>query len=489
MSDKSTRIIISCLIILLVSCFCITALGAGGLAVYYLSPQTRTNNPPEIPPTPVVREERVPATPAPSPAAPRQTSQPPSATASPAPPPAAQSAIPADIAAQMDEIENQVVEIRGLAAKEDVDRYLMTPEELRQHVIDEFFVDYTPEDARDDVIELAAFGLVEPGFDLLSLYLDLYSEQISGFYDDEIKAMYVIQGGGFQGPQRMTYAHEFVHALQDQHFNLREGLNYSEEACEDDSERCAAIQALVEGDASFTESQWLFNYSTDKDRREIFEFYRSYSSPIFDSAPPFLRESLIFPYQAGLEFVEYLYDQGGWEAVNEAYRTTPVSTSQIMHPELYPDVVPVLVDLPDLLPVLGEGWREISRNVIGEYYTYLILAHGADRRGQLRDTEARDAAAGWAGDAYLVYYNDSTRQTVMVHQAEWVSAAEAGQFSTAFSRYGSNRFGRASTAAGLTRWNSPQGVHGFRNDGDTTLWVLAPDETVLNRVVVAISRP
>ena len=36
-----------------------------------------------------------------------------------------------------------------------------------------------------------------PDFDLKQWYTDLYSEQIAGYYDDEIKTMFVVQETGF----------------------------------------------------------------------------------------------------------------------------------------------------------------------------------------------------------------------------------------------------------------------------------------------------
>jgi hypothetical protein len=466
----------------LVSCFCVTLIGAGGLAIFWLSPaNVETSISPAASPTPVSRDENpaIPAPPDPVLPDPETTSEPP-----------LDSSIPTEVARVMDEVEQQVVEIRGLESLGPVDRYLMTPEELREHVMNEFLSDYTEEDARDDAIELAAFGLVNKDYDLYTLYLDLYSEQISGFYDDELKAMYVIQGGDFLGPQKMTYAHEYVHALQDQHYDLRDGLNYNEDSCKDDSERCAAIQALVEGDASFTETQWYFTYSTEHDRREIMQYYSNSSSPVFDNAPPFMRESLIFPYLAGQEFVEYLYDRGGWDAVDAAYRNPPVSTSQIMHPESYPDKRPVVVDVPDLLPNLGDSWREVSRNVIGEYYTYLFLAHGYDQTSRLREVDARRAAEGWAGDTYVVYYNDATAQTILVLQTAWDSLSDADEFVQALTQFNTARFGRPSlTQTERVTWESAGEFHQVFSENDSTTWVMAPDGETANQIFSLLGSP
>ena len=53
-----------------------------------------------------------------------------------------------------------------------------------------------------------------------------------------------------------TYAHEYAHVLQDQVYDFEDGLQYTDESCEANSERCAGIQALIEGDAVLSEMQW-----------------------------------------------------------------------------------------------------------------------------------------------------------------------------------------------------------------------------------------
>lgn len=480
MTPQTRRILISCTVVLAAVILCVGAIGLAGLAVFAVRTQIQPAVNPQVPP---VERFETPApllTPTPGQTEPLPTDPTPPAlpgTPDETEPAVPESGLPPETASQMDEIEGQVSELRRLERLEPVSRAVMSPDELRQRVMEDFFEDYSLEDASDDAIELEAFGLLDRDFDLYTFYIDLYSEQIAGFYDDEEKAMYVVQGRGFQGPQRLTYAHEYVHALQDQHYNFDEGLNYNEEACEEDTERCAALQALIEGDASFTELQWFFSYATAQDQREIREFYNNYSSPIFENAPSFFRESLLFPYSAGQEFVSHLYELDGWNAIENAYRNPPVSTEQILHPERYPDDQPVLVELPDLSGVLGEGWREISNNVIGEFYTYLILAHGKEENARLREEEARNAASGWGGDNYLVYHNDDTGETIMAVKFVWDSERDSEEFSGAFQRYTSLRFGPAAVSTGaVTSWQAADSYTLFHHLGIETTWIYAPDQ-------------
>jgi hypothetical protein len=73
------------------------------------------------------------------------------------------------------------------------------------------------------VLILSLLGLLPPDFDLKNFYNQLYSEQIAGFYDSETGEIYVVKGETFGISEKMTYAHEFTHVLQDQTFGFEEG--------------------------------------------------------------------------------------------------------------------------------------------------------------------------------------------------------------------------------------------------------------------------
>lgn len=385
--------------------------------------------------------------------------------------------IPPEIAAQMDEIESQVIVLRKLQPAGTVSRRLLSRDELRQKIETDFFEDYSTEEAQDDNLVLSALGLLEPGFDMFTFYQDLLSEQIAGQYDQNSKEMDVVQSTGFGGTERLTYAHEYTHALQDQNYDIENGLNYSSEACEEDSERCAAVQSLLEGDASMLELDWFNNYATTQDLRDIQNFYQNYESPVYDSAPAFLREDFIFPYIYGQAFVEYLFNIGGWEAIHNAYRDLPVSTEQILHPERYPNDLPVEVESPDLLTLLGDEWRELDSGVMGEWYTYLILAHGLEPSARLDDIEAQIASEGWGGDIYLIFYNEEDESVLVVMHTNWESDNDARQFFDAFRKHSSARFGNpTSSDSDRVSWNHADDVTEITIQDQFTTWVLAPDE-------------
>lgn len=387
-----------------------------------------------------------------------------------------QTMIPAKILRQMQKIEQEVEDLRGLPRANDLDRKTLTPEELRQKVMDDFFSDYTEEDVRQDAMILNLFGLIDRDYNLYDLFVELYSEQIAGFYDDETKEMVVVQGEEFAGPQRMTYAHEYTHALQDARYDLSDGLNLNEETCELDSEYCAAVTALLEGDASFTETQWFLEHSSLKDKQEVLKYYQEYASPIFDTIPVFLQEDVIFPYIKGLDFVNYLYEEGGYAAVDAAFLNPPVTTEQILHPERYPEDLPVEIVLKDFTSLLGTGWEEIERNTLGEWYTYLMLAKPLSTDWALQDDNALSAAEGWGGDQYLVYHQAENNEEVLISLTEWDSQPDADEYWQAFTQYALKRWGSTSQKNSTKMvWELESETVLISRQSDQVLWIIAPN--------------
>ncbi len=495
MSPTTKRILLSCLVIGAAICLCVSVISIAASAILLLNPASPVAvNTPEsavitrLPAsTPIPKEATSTAAgtqaPAQATATPHANTPGASPTATPPGP-----SLPSDVSQQMDEIQEQVVELRMLKPKNPVERRLLTPEELSKRVQDDFFKDYTTEKAHNDALSQSTFGLLELDFDLISFFKAMYTEQIAGFYDNEDKTMFVIAGEGFHGIERLTYSHEYTHALQDQNYDIQNGLKHNQEDCKKDSERCAAVLALMEGDASTLEVQWFSTFATPQDARQIQDFYANYKSPIFDSAPDFIKEDFLFPYQAGQKFVQSLIDKGGWEAVNAAYTNPPVSTEQILHPERYPDDKPVTVSLPDLAPVLGESWKKLEQEVMGEWSIYLILAHGLKPDFRLSDNTARQAAEGWGGNAYAIYYNESTKAVVMVFDTRWDTVNDARQFASAFRRYATARFGDPSASQdSFNAWQSPLGYQTFHLDTDRTVWIQAVDAAQADAVWKAIA--
>ena len=389
---------------------------------------------------------------------------------------------PDDIAL-MDAVEGQVVALRGLETLRPVERALMTQEQLVEYVTADFEADFSSADARDYALTLAAFDTVDPDIDMYNLLLDLYAEQIAGFYDTEMEQIVVIAGAGPMGQmERLTYAHEYTHALQDQHFDL-EALGLGEDAEEKyDDEYLNAIRALVEGDATLLMQQFLYtHYSTDE-MMALLEEMEEVETSVFDSAPAVVSDGLMFHYTYGLAFAQALYDKGGWAAIDAAYANPPRSTEHILHPDRYlAGDAPQIVAMPPLTDTLGAGWRQVEANVLGEYFIGYYLGQ------QLSSREAGDAAEGWGGDRYAVHYRESDGALMMALHVAWDTPADAEEFVDAYVTYADGRFDHAAdvTEGALMCWVGDDTLCLAWGPADTTL-VLGPDEATITAVLEAL---
>jgi hypothetical protein len=240
---------------------------------------------------------------------------------------------------------------------------------------------------------------------------------------------------------------------------------------------------LIEGDAMLAEEQWWRTYSTEKDLEDLAAAIAEYDGAVFDAAPAFIQEDFLFPYDEGLAFVQHLFRQGGWAAVDDAYRDPPTTTEHILHPELYGKDEPIPVDLADLLANLGPGWREFESDVLGEWFTRLVLAE------HIPDWEAAEAAAGWGGDRYRAVFHDEREEGALVVLTRWDRSRDAYEFVEAFREYAGLRFGDAVTEQTDRLWSWRQGSVGLERVYDQTLWIVAPDEATRQALREAIEFP
>jgi hypothetical protein len=142
-----------------------------------------------------------------------------------------------------------------------------------------------------------------------------------------------------------------------------------------------------------------------------------------EDVAPFIVRLQIWPYTAGMAFVQSLVGDGGERAVDAAFRRLPMSTEQIMDPSSYPDDVPVAVDVPQLAPKLGPGWRDLDVEAVGAAWLSTLLGLRMDQ------TRASDAVAGWEGGVYRAWTDGS--DVAVVLRTAWEDAAAASRFGDA----------------------------------------------------------
>ena len=375
----------------------------------------------------------------------------------------------------LEQVSSDVVEIRGLTPKNEVEYRFVTSDQLRELLVSDFEEEYPQEEARMDQEVYVLLDLMEQDQDLYTILVDVLSEQVIGFYDYESGELYVVSDREELGPmEKVTFAHEYTHALQDQHFDLS-SLPLQEEG---NSDLSTAAVSLTEGDALLAQYNYMMSNLSADELQAVLEESQEAEMEKFEAAPRFIRESLLAPYLEGFSFV---LDLGGWEDINQAYADLPQSTEQILHPEKY--LVrdePQDVTMPDLESALGAGWSQLDSDVLGELNIRIYLETFVAKH------VAAVAAAGWDGDRYL-YLKNAEGEKLLALRSTWDSDSDAEEFFDAYISFVGEKSGGAwdllLEEETERQWRTEGLSLYLGRNGSDVLIIIAPSEVVAERVL------
>ncbi|HEX3557560.1 MAG TPA: hypothetical protein VHU19_00030 [Pyrinomonadaceae bacterium] len=286
-----------------------------------------------------------------------------------------------------------------------------------------------------------AGGMLPEGTDLASLAVSFTAATAGATYSPLDKQVLLVSDAPKGFRDEGLLAHEFVHALQDQHFDLLKMIT----ARPFSFDREEAAFALVEGDAVSVERRveqgeaWSHK-SLDDIAREEDERYAAYRKGIGAFFPPLLTETFIFRYRDGLRFVEAMRRARPAVRLDDVFRRPPASSEQVLHPEKYlSNEQPREVVLDDQ-GFADEGWRLTATTPLGEVGVRGLLLAGIPAE------EARRAAAGWGGDRTYLFEREG-HAPLFVWKTIWDKPSDALEF---FRAYNALLAGRASAAASTT---------------------------------------
>jgi hypothetical protein len=329
-------------------------------------------------------------------------------------------------------ILDRVERIRGLEALVEVPVRTVDPEVSAS----EHLAAMRPDDLaqlRTDEILLTRLGLLPEGTDLLEMLESLASQGVAGYYRPEQGDIAVVDVGGL--PDAFTpwvVAHEYVHALQDQHYDIEATIDAAPLG-----DAQTAVTSLVEGDATLLMTALAMSDAFAGTAMPMPDDAASLEVDASDLGPtgPLLTRELLFPYLDGLYFTQRMWGRGGWDAVDAVWADPPRSTEQVMHPERYPDDQPISVELPDVAGRLGKGWVAGPQTSMGELRLSILVAGNEMHEipelplASIRLPNA-EAAEGWGGDRVATV--DGPRGAwVAVWQTAWDTPADAAEFAAA----------------------------------------------------------
>lgn len=334
----------------------------------------------------------------------------------------------------IDEILKFASDQTGLPILHPVKKKLATRKEVASYVAKRLKEQGNAERFDRTALPLKKLGLLPRDFNLRQYMLDLYKEQVEGWYDAHNKTVYLLDWVSPE-TQKPVMAHELVHALQDQSFGLEGWLNVAKDSKDATAqiaieEQRVARESVVEGQAMAVLNAYQLANSGSQTPSTANK--GEDSTPVYSHAPLYLREAMLFPYSYGLEFVRFVQEKSGKEAAFAGvFRRPPADTRQIMQPATYLSAEPQ----PEtkVLPVedvLGSGWQREDVDGIGEIDLQIMLQQWAGDEIASRLTQA------WRGGYYVsLSKKDAPKGTPisLVMVVPLSSPATAGAFARIYS--------------------------------------------------------
>lgn len=324
-----------------------------------------------------------------------------------------------------------LAEITGWKVKHQVPAAYISKAELHSYIAQRLKQSVKPEEIRIESLTLKMFGLIPEDFDLEKATVDLVTEQAAAFYDYNRKRLYITESDGSFIEKRIALVHELAHALADQQYSLARFIHKGNQS--DDS--ATAREAVMEGQATWL--MWALTQKLGGGAARPSEMVLSTAAnetgassaqfPVFDNAPLYLRESMLFPYNQGLLFQDAVYQAKGKAAFDEVFRNAPSSTAQILHSQLYFNRAMPLNLTPPQVPHPKE-YRRLAEGSVGEFDHRILIeqSHSAEEAGKL--------AAHWRAGAFTLFERKRDREATLTYVSEWDSAEAASQWSDIYKR-------------------------------------------------------
>jgi hypothetical protein len=329
-----------------------------------------------------------------------------------------------DAEAMADSLMPVIARVAGLPFKQPPKLAVRSKAQIRAYVERKMATDLPPAEMDGVTAAYRLFGMIPDTLDLRRFLVSLYDEQVAGLYDPDSATLYVLRGSDLTldpAAVRLTIAHELVHALQGQYVPLNDVIGLK-----GDNDRRTAAQTVMEGQATLVSMLVISHVTADDLPRLWGEDHGVLETaqqmmPVFASAPPIIRQTLVFPYFAGADFVKWFRRaHPGAEPFGPAL---PTSTEQILHPDRYAahdEPVPLRFEpLPQ-----GVVWDDN----LGELETGVLLTTLSGR-----DSAGNAGASGWGGDRYVIVRTGA--DTALVWWSVWDTPAAAGRFHALLSRY------------------------------------------------------
>jgi hypothetical protein len=384
-----------------------------------------------------------------------------------------------DVAGEAASLIEATERIRGLQFIDPPEITVLDPDALAERIREDVAAELDPDEIAVEQRFYELLGLLDGSVDLYGALIDLYAEQVIGFYDDDTGELVVSSEAGITPMTRMVMLHELVHALTDQHFGF--GDDFEELLDAGRYHEGRALQSLIEGDATYFQIVYLQEMSP-ADQLAVATEALGADTAVIDSLPAWLSADLSFPYDTGFSFVSRLVADGGIAAVDQAYRLVPETVEQVIHPEKYYSLEPARQVTLDAAALTG--YEVAEEDAFGEWNLQLYLEE------LLGGGPAAIASAGWGGDAYRLLASDTEVAFAYRYQGDTPRDAEelADALTDAVIEGMAVGNGQVDQASGSTAFSGGDYAY-VQHVGSDVLFVAASDPTAGAALVESLRLP
>jgi hypothetical protein len=267
-------------------------------------------------------------------------------------------------------------------------------------------------------------------------------EQLSGYLGEAVLGYAAEEGAenitivtrdeSVQAVDSGVLAHELVHVLQDQRFDLSQE-RYQRDTLDGEW----AVDGLIEGEASYVDSQYAERCAG---QWSCVDAPSDWSGAHVPSDPGFDVLSRQ-PYEDGATYVNTIQRGDGWAAVDRAHHDPPRTSEQIIHAD--PEAQPVPMGGGEYSTAAWERYHTDTLGEVGIFTMFVaydrrvpredeVYQEGLYERRHPWDTldSERTPSSGWGNDRLVAYRQGDQRGYVWT--TVWDSRRDAGEFAEAY---------------------------------------------------------
>ena len=366
---------------------------------------------------------------------------------------------------QVDGMVAALAEITGWPVKKKVPSEILSKEKFQRYLSSHIKDSAHDKETRAEELALKMFGLVPQDFNLARETEDLLGEQAAAFYDYKKKRLYIIDSTPAGEEQQMALVHELAHALADQQHSLGKYLNQGSP----DSDESTAREAVMEGQATWL--TWAYEAKRAGGKGEVplkmldqltSERDSNSEFPVLDKSPLYMRESLLFPYNAGARFQDAVYRKLGRGAFEAVFAQGPRSTQQILHPMAYFDrTAPATIEPLGIAKIAGKQaalFRPVIEGAVGEFDHAILL------RQYVGESEGAAAAQHWRAGWFRLYEHKKEGYPVLSYVSQWDSPEAARAYFGLYQRVLKGKWKKMAVASA-----TPNEISGTGDSGRFTV--------------------